>query len=203
MAETDQQSTEEELAQLRERIAELEAESDQPPPHWEASGFYLTYYATAGFFLGMVAAMASLMMNVIGSALVDQHPLRLIQVYLTFPLGEQALELSGGLALTLGCCLYLATGMVFGIVFHVALRWFTHEKSFWFRLTVATGLALGMWVVHYYGVLSWLQPLMFGGDWIVALIPLWVGALTHLVYGWTMAVIYPLGLYHPYQRVAP
>ena len=41
---------------------------------------------------------------------------------------------------------------------------------------------------------------MFGGNWIVDTVPVWVGALTHLVYGWTMALVYPLGLYVPYRR---
>jgi hypothetical protein len=45
-----------------------------------------------------------------------------------------------------------------------------------------------------------LQPLLFGGNWIVEQIPWWVGALTHLVYGWTMVVVYPLGRYVPYHR---
>ena len=28
----------------------------------------------------------------------------------------------------------------------------------------------------------------------------WVGALTHLVFGWTMAIVYPLGEFVPYRR---
>ena len=54
--------------------------------------------------------------------------------------------------------------------------------------------------VAVYLVLEALQPLLFGGNWIVSLIPWWVGALTHLVYGWTMALVYPLGQYVPYRR---
>ena len=37
------------------------------------------------------SALASLLFNVVGASLFDKHPLRLIQVYLTFPLGEKAL----------------------------------------------------------------------------------------------------------------
>lgn len=200
MSAQENQNKSEELAELRTRIEQLEREVHQPPPHWEASGIYWTYYATTGFFLGMIAAMASLLVNVIGSTLVGQHPLRLIQIYLTFPLGEQSLELDGGLALTLGCCLYIATGMVLGVPFFMLLRYITHEKPIWFRLVVASLLAIGMWAVHYYAVLSWLQPVLFGGNWIVSLVPPWIGALTHLVYGWTLAALYPLGVYKPYQR---
>jgi hypothetical protein len=31
-----------------------------------------------------------------------------------------------------------------------------------------------------------------GGRWIIDLTPWWVAMLTHLVFGWTMALIYPL-----------
>ncbi len=58
-------------------------------------------------------------------------------------------------------------------------------------------------MVSFYGILLWLQPLLFGGHWITdsALLPWWVAALTHLVYGWTMALVSPLGQYTPYHTV--
>ena len=39
----------------------------------------------------------------------------------------------------------------------------------------------------------------FGGRWIVDLIPWWVAALTHLVFGWTMLLVQPLGVFVPYH----
>jgi len=189
-----------ELEQLRERVAQLEHEIGGSSPRWQPTGFYTAYYAMAGSFLGMFAAVTSLAFNVVGSTLVDQHPLRLIQVYLTFPLGERALNLDGGLTLTLGCCLYIATGMALGAPFYTLLAWSTAEAKLGFRLLVASVLAAGMWLVHFYLILSWLQPIMFGGAWIVEQIPWWVGLTTHLIYGWTLALIYPLGQYVPYRR---
>lgn len=190
-----------ELERLRARVAELEREVSATPPHWEASGFYTAYYATAGFMLGMFGAVTSLLFNVVGSALTQQHPLKLIQVYLTFPLGERALQMTDdGLVLTIGCCLYIGTGMLLGVPFHVLLAWFTERKSLGYRFGVATALAIGMWIGHFYLILAWLQPLLFGGNWIVEQIPPWVGALTHLVYGWTMVLVFPLGIYVPYRR---
>jgi hypothetical protein len=53
--------------------------------------------------------------------------------------------------------------------------------------------------VNFYAILSWLQPLLFGGSWIVQEVPWWVGALTHLVFGWTMLLVQPLGMFVPYQ----
>ena len=62
-------------------------------PGWRATGYYSAYYATAGFLLGSFGAMASLLFNVVGAPLAGKSPLELIRVYLTFPLGEKALQL--------------------------------------------------------------------------------------------------------------
>ena len=129
----------------------------------------------------------------------EQHPLRLIQVYLTFPLGEQALTIDGGLTLAIGCCLYIGTGMLYGMVFQLAQARVVSGGSLLARLVLTSVLAILVWLVNFYGVLSWLQPWLFGGDWILRLVPAWVAAVTHLVYGWTMAFIYPLGEYVPYR----
>ena len=60
-----------------------------------------------------------------------------------------------------------------------------------------------VWGVNYYLILVWLQPLLFGGRWITdnELLPWWVALSTHLVFGWTMAVISPFGEYRPYRRL--
>jgi hypothetical protein len=194
-----------ELLELRQRAAHLEAElaaADQP--RWRPTGYYGAYFATTGFMLGIFGAAASLLLNVVGSTLVGRHPLELIRIYLTFPLGDKALTLGleDGLVLTIGCCLYLGTGMLLGIVFQMVLaRLASNGKppSLASRLYTASALSLAIWVLSYYGILSWLQPLLFGGDWIVRLVPWYIGALTHLVYGWTMALVFPLGLYTPYR----
>jgi hypothetical protein len=200
MDSADRQHKLDELAELQRRVAQLQVEAHAPPAHWQADRFYTAYYATTGFMLGMFGAATSLLFNVVGSALVEQHPLRLIQIYLTFPLGEQALELEGGLTLVIGCCLYIATGMLLGAPFHLLLTWATSGSKVSYRYLVATILAASMWLVHFYLILAWLQPVLFGGNWIVELIPWWVGLLTHLIYGWTMALVYPLGQYVPYRR---
>ena len=175
-----------------------------PPRPWQVSGYYAGYYATTGFLLGGLAACTSLLFNVVGSVLwpaiahQDQHPLRLIQVYLTFPMGEAALNLNSGVLLTLGCVLYLGTGMLYGMLFELALSYFIPKANLIGRLITCSILALVVWVVNFYGVLIWLQPLLFGGRWIIDLIPWWVAALTHLIFGWTMALVYPLGVFQCY-----
>jgi hypothetical protein len=55
--------------------------------------------------------------------------------------------------------------------------------------------------VNFYLVLSWLQPLLLGGDWIVVMIPWWVGALTHLAFVWTIFLGENFaGRFQPYAR---
>jgi hypothetical protein len=194
-----------ELAALEARAHELAAElaEDRPVAPFQPKGYYAAYYATTGFMLGIFGAMSSLLFNVVGSALVGQHPLELIRVYLTFPLGDKALELDSGLAIAVGCCLYLATGMLLGIPVYLALTWWTANSSLAKRLLVASLISILIWVVMYYGVLAWLQPAvveMKPENWIIHRVPPWVALLTHLVFGWTIAVLYPLGDFTAYRR---
>ncbi len=193
------------LTELRAQVTQLETElsgPQTPPAQWQATSYYTAYYATTGFLLGGIAAMSSLLANVVGALMFGMQPLELIRVYLTFPMGEQALDYSAvdnGLILAIGCCLYVATGMLYGILFQIVLTRFTANSSMAMRFVVVSLFALGVWLVNFYGILSWLQPLLFGGRWIVNQIPWWVAATTHLVFGWTMLLVYPLGRYTPYR----
>lgn len=202
-----------ELETLRSRVRELESElsSAEAGSGWPPRGFYAEYYATTGFILGMFGAAISLLVNVVGAPVAGKSPLELIRVYLTFPLGERALQLAAGAAdqyvigdgvvLAVGCCLYLATGMLLGIPFFVALVRLTEGKSTAYRLLVATALSAALWGVNFFGILSWLQPALLGGNWITdpAILPRWVALVTHLVFGWTLALLYPWGRFQPYQ----
>jgi hypothetical protein len=149
--------------------------------------------------LGGIAGCTSLLLNVIGSVVwpaitgEPQHPLRLIQVYLTFPLGESALQLHSGTVLALGCLLYLGTGMLYGMLFELFISYFLPFAGTWGRISVCSLMAIIVWAVNYYAILLWLQPKLFGGTWIVDMIPPWVAVLTHLAFGWTMVLLYPLG----------
>ena len=188
------EAKQQELQQLRTRVQALEREL-QPPisPEWPPRGFYLAYAVLTGFVLGGVAAMTSLLFNVIGSLINGLHPLQLIRVYLTFPLGQQAENLESGLALAVGCCLYVLTGMVLGIPFQWVLsRWFDCA-SLKVRFAVVSAMAIALWIFNFYCVLSWLQNVLFGGSWIVEDVPWWVAALTHLVFGWSMLILQPFG----------
>jgi ABC-type xylose transport system permease subunit len=151
----------------------------------------------------MVAALVSLMFNIIGASVAGKDPLQLIRVYLTFGLGAKALDpaFDNGLALAMGCVLYIATGMLLGIVFHVILTRYASTAGLGGRIAWATAIAVAIWLVNFYCLIAWLQPLLFGGTWIIdnQELPWWVALATHLVFGWTMALVYPWGLFHPYR----
>lgn len=196
------------LEELRIEVAALEGELATGPPDnaWPPTGFYSAYYATTGFMLGGLGAMTSLLANMLAAPLVGKSPLELIKVYLTFPLGERALQLSsseGGLILALGCTLYIATGMVLGVpLYWVMVRICGARPSLTKRLAVASVLSLAVFAINFYVLLSWLQPVLIGGRWITdpTVLPPWVAALTHLIFGWTLAVLYPLGQFTPYRQ---
>ena len=204
-----------ELLALKAQVAALESDlaDHQIPPDWSPVKFYSAYYATVGFVLGGFAAMVSLLFNVIGSTVAGKHSLEIIRVYLTFPLGARALPLvtqnadsafviSDGTILALGCCLYIGTGMVLGSLFHCVISRFAENRSLAVRLMWGSALGAVVWFVNYDLILSWLQPAMFGGDWITnnEYLPWWVALATHLVFGWAMAVMAPFGAYVPYRR---
>jgi hypothetical protein len=167
---------------------------------WPEPGYKALPHVKTGLLLGAMAGCTSLLTNVIGSVLwpaiggEEQHPLRIIQVYLTFPLGEYALQLNTGAQLALGCMLYLCTGMLYGMLFEFLMSYLVPRARLGARLIFCSILALCVWAINFYALLAWIQPLFLGGRWIIELIPWWVAALTHLVFGWTTALIFPLGL---------
>jgi len=215
----DTQTKRHDLERLRAQAEQLEAQivKEEAQAGWRPSGYYTAYYATAGFLLGIFGAMASLLFNVIGAPIAGKTPLQLIRIYLTFPLGEKALQLSDagqtgyavsdGVILAIGCCLYLATGMLLGIPVYLALTRFAAKGGLLARFAVASAVSLAIWGFNFYAILSWLQPLLVGGvpgNWITnpEYLPWWVAAATHLVFGWTIALLYPWGQYTPYKRAS-
>ncbi|MBM4016279.1 MAG: hypothetical protein FJ293_15125 [Planctomycetes bacterium] len=192
------QAAEEELVALEARLATLRAGLTEPSGGaWWPARFYLAYHVVVGAILGLVAAGASLLFNVVGALLVGKHPLQLIKVYLTFPLRERALASEDGFALSTGVLLYLATGMALGAALHVIGQRHFPTAPLRRRLVLASLAGVLLWLVSYYALLSWLQPLLFGGSWIVQDIPPLVAAATHLVFTWTLTLLAFIGRFEP------
>ncbi len=184
------------------RALEGKTEASRDRPEWPPPGYYPLWHVVIGMMLGALGATVSLVGNILGAPLFGQRRLELIRVYMTFPMGERALALDDGTLLFVGCLLYLVTGALYGILIHLVLSLYYSEASAGRRFLVATAIGLGRWVVNFYLVLSWLQPMLLGGDWIARLVPPWVGALTHLAFAWTVAAAESLGWgrFEPYAR---
>ena len=174
-----------------------------PPVEWQECDYQPLAYVKSGLLLGAVAGCVSLLANVIGSVLwpsisgQPQHPLQLIQVYLTFPLGEYALQLESGYILALGSLLYVATGMLYGTLLVLGMSYIIPRAEFEARFVFCSIGSVIIWVVNFYLLLSWLQPWLFGERWIVQLVPWWVAALTHYAFGVTIAMLYPVAVSVP------
>ncbi len=167
---------------------------------WPPQGFYLLWHVVIGMMLGFVGAMASLLLNMVAAPLFGKPALKLIRVYLTFPMGEAALDpaVADAKVLGVGCILYLVTGALHGVVFHLVMTTYFAQARFVQRLLIASGMGLLLWIVSFYGVLSWLQPMLLGGSWVIERIPWWVAALTHLAFAWTMLLFQSWSRFEPY-----
>jgi len=145
-----------------------------------------------GSAVGVYAAWFSLALNVLGSLSVGQEPLKLLRVYATFFMGAEALGQAAnqGVTLFLALVLHSGTGAVVGMPLYLVYhRRFGHHET---TMRAINGVWLGivMWVVNYYLLLSWFQPMVlrwvaYDGEiqpYIIRNIPFWVAALTHIAF---------------------
>ncbi len=183
----------------RAAIASLEARlGGRPEVAWPPHGFYLTFYVVAGTIIGILGSLASFVFNVVGSLLVDQDPLRFLRVYGTFFLGPRALTTDDLNFFMLVAVVHFSVGAAAGAVFHVLVNRFIPDRSI-LQIVLGGLYGLLMWVVNFYGVITWLQPQLVGQAYVLALMPFWVAALTHVVYGLTLGLLQPLGRFVAYR----
>ena len=183
------------IRKLESQPAEADTSSSWPPDQ-----YYLLWHIVIGMMLGGVGAIVSLVANIAGAPLFGERPLQLIRVYLTFPMGERALTADQGMVLFTGCTLYILTGALYGVAFHLIMSAWFPDAPKGKRLLVGSLIGLGLWIVNFYLILSWLQPVLLGDNWIVRMVPIWVGALTHLAFAWTMLIGEFWGRFEPYRR---
>ena len=191
----------EEIERHRMAIAELEARLGAlATPNWPPVGFYLTFYIVAGTTIGILGSLASFLVNVLGSLVVNQDPLLFLRVYGTVFLGPRALTTDDLNFFMLVAVVHFSVGAIAGAVFHVLVNWLVPDRPV---LHVVLGVLYGllMWVVNFYGVIIWLQPRLVGQAYVLQLMPAWVAALTHAVYGFVLGVLQPLGRFVPYRPV--
>jgi NO-binding membrane sensor protein with MHYT domain len=79
-------------------------------------------------------------------------------------------------------------GVLFGAIFAAGARKFCAGLERY--MLAGTGYGIAIWVVNFYGILSWLQPLLHGGAFILTEIPIAVAVVTHVCYGLTVALVW-------------
>ena len=188
-----------EIEQHRAAIIDLEAQLREPVTHsWPPVGFYLTFYIVAGATIGILGSVTSFAFNVLGSLLVKQDPLLVLRVYGTVFLGAKALTTDDLNFFMLVAVVHFSVGASAGAVFQVFISRFVPDRP---ALQIVLGGVYGllMWVVNFYVVIAWLQPRLFGEAYVLELMPVWVAALTHVIYGLTLGLLQPLGRFVPYR----
>ena len=189
-----------EIESHRLAISQLEEEiGESAPPSWPPTGFYLTYYVVAGATIGIIASLTSFACHVIGSLIIRQDPLLFLRVYGTFFLGAKALTTEDLNFFMLVAIMHFSVGATAGAVFLVFSNRYLPENR---AVQIAVGALYGllMWGVNF-SLISRLQPLLWGQSYILELMPAWVAAGTHMVYGITLGVLQPLGRFVPYRQV--
>ncbi len=188
-----------EIARHRIAIADLEARLTVPAaPNWPPAGFYLTFYVVAGTMIGILGSIASFVFHVVGSLLVNQDPLRFLRVYGTVFLGARALTTDDLNFFMLVAVVHFSIGAIAGAVFHVGVNRFVPDRPV-LQIALGATYGLAMWIVNFYCILVWLQPRLVGEPYVLELMPAWVAALTHVIYGVTLGVCQPLGRFVPYR----
>jgi len=188
-----------EIEQHRAAIIDLEAQLREPVTHsWPPVGFYLTFYIVAGATIGILGSVTSFAFNVLGSLLVKQDPLLFLRVYGTVFLGAKALTTDDLNFFMLVAIVHFSVGASAGAVFQVVISRFVPDRP---ALQIVLGGVYGllMWIVNFYLIIAWLQPRLFGQAYVLELMPVWIAALTHLIYGLTLGVLQPLGRFVPYR----
>jgi hypothetical protein len=183
----------------RAAIVELEAGLGEPATvNWPPVGFYLTFYIVAGTTIGILGSVASFLFHIVGSLLVNQDPLLFLRVYGTVFLGAKALTTEDLNFFMLVAVVHFSVGASAGAVFHVLVNRFVPDRTV---LQIVLGAAYGllMWIVNFYVILIWLQPRLVGQAYVLELMPPWIAALTHLIYGLTLGALQPLGRFQPYR----
>jgi hypothetical protein len=142
---------------------------------------------TIGSIAGFLGASACLLCNLVGALMLGVEPVRLLRVYATILEGSRALEPSSGNFFIAAFVVHIATGILFGTIFALGARKCRAQRQRY--ILAGAGYGISIWLVNFYGILSWLQPLLHGSAFILTEIPIAVAVLTHVSYGLTVALV--------------
>lgn len=185
------------IENLEERLQRVESEEKTA---WPPRDFYTTYYVVVGMIIGTMGALTSFFFNVIGSMFVNQDPMMLIRVFGTLFKGREALVTEDQNFIMLVLLVHFTVGAAGGAVYHVLVNLRCADRSYGQKVLLGVGWGLVIWIVNFYLILSWLQPMYVGEAFILRMIPIWVAVFTHGIYGLTLGLLEPIGRFVPYSQ---
>lgn len=180
---------------VRELEEELLLAEQDESTSWVPQKFYTAYYILAGTLIGMGAAWVTLLLNMLGSLILHGDAMKLLRIYGTIFAGEEALESNQAAVLMLAVGIHTATGAICGAPIHVVVSKYFPDIKLAGRLLAGLALGLVMWGVNFYGILSWLQPLLVGKSIILEQVPIWVALTNHIAFTLLMLLLQPLGAF--------
>lgn len=142
---------------------------------------------TVGSVAGFLGAITCLICNIAGAFVLGVEPLRLLRIYATILEGRRALDISRDNFFIAAFVVHIVTGVLFGTIFALGARKFCSGLDRY--ILAGTGYGIAIWLLSFYGILSWLQPLLYGRAFILAEIPIAVAVLTHICYGVAVAFV--------------
>lgn len=146
------------------------------------------YFATIGAFAGYLGSVVILGADIASARLMGFAPFMFLRYYATIREGPDALLMTSRSFLLNAILMHLAVGSALGAIFVLIvsgrdIQRFTHY------LAAGIGFGLCVWFINFYLLLSWIQPLVNGKSYILENIPWWVAAVTHALYGITVALV--------------
>ena len=152
----------------------------------------LSHTIVVGAMVSVYAAFFTFAANVIGATIVGLEPFELLRVYATFFMGGSPIGGSSDIGVVLGMAmgLHLATGAIVGLPLYAVYETLFRGHGLRRRALYGVGLGLVMWLVNFYAILSWLQPVALrvigapgeASPYILHAMPPWVAALTHICF---------------------
>jgi len=147
------------------------------------------YFGAVGAVAGFLASLAILAADVVSARLMGFSPFMLLRFYSTLREGPAALLMTDWTFFFNAFVMHLALGSALGAVFVLVVSGRPAFQRFIRYLGAGIAFGLVIWIVNFYLLLSWIQPLINGKAYILENIPWWVAAGTHAIYGLTLAIV--------------
>jgi len=146
------------------------------------------YFGTIGAFAGYLGSVVILGADIAGAKLMGFAPFMFLRYYATLREGSGALLMTSRSFLLNAVVMHLAVGSALGAIFVLIISGRDIQR---FTRYLAAGICFGLcvWFINFYLLLSWIQPLVNGKSYILENIPWWVAAVTHGLYGASVALI--------------